>query len=52
MYLVWNDLIAAPIISKVKMVSYFERLGIHAVDVIRRLQTDEPNMVKYYELSD
>jgi hypothetical protein len=34
MFLVWNDIAAAPIISKVKMAYYFDLAGFEAAETI------------------
>jgi hypothetical protein len=52
MFLVWNDVAAAPIISKAKMAFYFEISSLEAGDVISRIQTQDASMIKYQELSD
>ena len=52
-FLVWNDLIAAPIVSKAKMIDYFSAAGFQeAQAVIEQLNTEDPNRVQYQELSD
>jgi hypothetical protein len=50
--MVWNDLVAAPVVSKARINSYFEKAGLQSDITVSKLQTEEGINVRYHELSD